>query len=610
MQPMQQPIIRKIQAIKPINLKLSNTIVMIKTFNINLAGQIFNINEDAYEHLSGYFNSLRSFYKDEADKNEIIRDIEGRFAELFLAKGKNYIITKKDTDEVVALMGNPQEFDEETTQEAAAETAQTVSTTLPTGKRLYRDPDDSLVAGVCSGISSYLGVSDPIWVRIAFILITLFTGFGFLAYPILWFIMPEALTSTQKLEMKGEAINLSNIEKQVKEDVPAEKPKGVLAQMIAFLGAAVLLFFKILLWIGIAVAVIVIGALLFAFFVTMLVLSILALFGIPVVNSYFFENSAHGWYLGIGGVLVAITPLIFGIVALVHVTSKKVKPLKKQVVLPLLGLFLLGIVLLNISGYNAKKLMKEKKRITQTYPLNYGYQSDTLQLTINPAILDEDYDNVNINGVGDLMDFITDHDDKFFPVEIEIYPSATDSFTVVKEFSAKGKTTNEAIKNATSFTHEISQINNKIIIDPYIQFEDESTKFRNQKLKIKVYVPEGKIIRWDERTEKYMDEGKLAINWDNIKNPVPPIPPVPPLPPHVNKNVHIKMKKNGNDSSRIIINIDSDNEDINAALDEVREQLEEVDVQISDSMDIEFERRIQKEHYIFRMVNGELIAID
>ena len=82
---------------------------MIKTFNINLAGQIFNINEDAYEQLSGYFNTLRTFYANEEDKDEIIRDIESRFAELFLAKGKNYIITKTDTTEVVNMMGNPQE---------------------------------------------------------------------------------------------------------------------------------------------------------------------------------------------------------------------------------------------------------------------------------------------------------------------------------------------------------------------------------------------------------------------------------------------------------------------------------------------------------------------
>ena len=90
---------------------------MIKTFNINLAGQVFNINEDAYEQLSSYFNSLRTFYANESDKDEIIRDIEARFAELFLAKGKGYIITKDDATAVINTMGNPQDFEEENENE-------------------------------------------------------------------------------------------------------------------------------------------------------------------------------------------------------------------------------------------------------------------------------------------------------------------------------------------------------------------------------------------------------------------------------------------------------------------------------------------------------------
>ncbi|MFN8239095.1 MAG: PspC domain-containing protein [Chitinophagales bacterium] len=586
---------------------------MIKTFNINLAGQIFNINEDAYEHLSGYFSSLRSFYNDEEEKDEIIRDIESRFAELFLAKGKNYIITKADAIEVVNMMGNPQEFDEEKTQQSStASTASSTSSTatFPIGKRLYRDPDNSLVAGVCSGISNYFGVADPIWVRIGFILLTIITGFGFglLAYPILWFIMPEAVTSTQKLEMRGEAVNLSNIEKQLKDETPVAKPKGVFGQIIAFLGAGVLLFFKFLLWIGIACAVLIGGVLLFAFFIVMIVLSVLAIIGVPFVNTYFFENTSSGWFLGLGGILVGIIPIIFAIVALVHITSKKVKPLKKHVVFPLIGLFLFGLLLLNISGFNAKKLIAEKKRINQTYPLNYGYKSDTLQLMINPTIKDEDYNNVNVNGITDLMNFVSDHNEKFFPVEIEIYPSLTDSFTVVKEFSANGKTDKDAIQNATSFTHSITQINNKLIIDPYIQFENNKIKFRNQKLKVKVYVPEGKIIRWDERTEKYMDEGKLVINWDNIKDPNGiqiniPAPPAPPTPPSMHKNITIKI-----DSKNT--NVNEELEKAKAELEKAAEELEAKQAEMEDSLDQEFHVRLQREHYIFRMQNGELIAID
>ena len=596
---------------------------MIKTFNINLAGQIFNINEDAYEHLSGYFNSLRTFYANEDDKDEIIRDIEARFAELFLAKGKNYIVTLADTTEVVNMMGNPQEFDEEAKTENSSSYSSTQHTTTQqaaSGKRLYRDYDGGLITGVCAGLSAYFGINDAIWLRLLFIGLT-FIGIGspILIYIILSLIMPKAETAAQKLEMKGEPVTLDNIVKSINVETVNVKSKGIFNQIISFFGAGIMMFFKVLLWIGIAFAIFIGSILVFSLFVAAIVFSVLALFGIPIANSYYFNNSSDGWFFGIGGLLVFITPIIFGVVAIVHLLSKKVKPLKKSVVFPLVGLFFFGLLLLNISGFNAKKLVAEKKKINQTFPLNYAYKSDTIQLTINPEIEDEDYDNVNINGLGGLFDFINDHDDKFFPVEIEIYPSSSDSFTIVKEFSANGTDDKDAIKNATSYTHAISQNNNKLIIDPYIQFADSKVKFRNQKLKIKVYVPEGKVIRWDARTEKYMDVDKLAINWDNVTGAVPPMPPMPPLPPVSNHKIEIKTNKKGDSSSsKIVINIDSDNEDINAALDkaqqkldEAREKIEEAEnIDISDEFDVNFDERMTRQHYIFKMVNGELIAID
>lgn len=596
---------------------------MIKTFNINLAGQIFNINEDAYEHLSGYFNSLRTFYANEDDKDEIIRDIEARFAELFLAKGKNYIVTLADTTEVVNMMGNPQEFDEEAKTENSSSYSSTQHTTTQqaaSGKRLYRDYDGGLITGVCAGLSAYFGINDAIWLRLLFIGLT-FIGIGspILIYIILSLIMPKAETAAQKLEMKGEPVTLDNIVKSINVETVNVKSKGIFNQIISFFGAGIMMFFKVLLWIGIAFAIFIGSILVFSLFVAAIVFSVLALFGIPIANSYYFNNASDGWFFGIGGLLVFITPIIFGVVAIVHLLSKKVKPLKKSVVFPLVGLFFFGLLLLNISGFNAKKLVAEKKKINQTFPLNYAYKSDTIQLTINPEIEDEDYDNVNINGLGGLFDFINDHDDKFFPVEIEIYPSSSDSFTIVKEFSANGTDDKDAIKNATSFTHAISQNNNKLIIDPYIQFADSKVKFRNQKLKIKVYVPEGKVIRWDARTEKYMDVDKLAINWDNVTGAVPPMPPMPPLPPVSNHKIEIKTNKKGDSSSsKIVINIDSDNEDINAALDkaqqkldEAREKIEEAEnIDISDEFDVNFDERMTRQHYIFKMVNGELIAID
>lgn len=602
---------------------------MIKTFNINLAGQIFNINEDAFEHLSNYFNTLRSFYANEEDKDEIIRDIEARFAELFLAKGKSYIITKQDAEEVVNLMGNPQEFDEDNQQQASqSSTANTASssTAIPSGKKLYRDMDNSVVAGVCAGLSNYLGISDPIWIRLTFILLAIFTAtfWMFVIYPILWFIIPEAITSAQKLEMKGEAINLSNIEKKIKDESAPEKPKGILNQMIAFLGAGVLVFFKFLLWLGIAIAILTGGALVFSLLVVLIVLAVITVVGIPFVNNFFYNSSADGWMLGIGGLLVGIIPVVFGILALVHVFSKTSKPLKKQFIFPLVGLFLFGFLLLNISGYHAKQLVSEKRKINQTLPLNYDYKSDTLQITMNPSIKDEDYSDININGVTGLIDFISDFDDKLVPVNIEIFTSENDSFYVVRQFSASGKDDKDAIENATNFKHNISQVNNKIIIDPYIQFNADKVKYRNQRLLIKVYVPEGKIIKWDRRTEEYIDLNKIEINFDagaSISTPVAPgapVPPVPPVPPMPGKHKIKISKKTDSSSSQVVINIDSDEQDINAAIGEAQEKLdraldklEDVDPDINIDVNIDSKNDFySRQHYIFRMVNGELVPID
>ena len=213
-------------------------------------------------------------------------------------------------------------------------------------------------------------------------------------------------------------------------------------------------------------------------------------------------------------------------------------------------------------------------------------------------------------------------------VESELEPGANEIFPplMLTKLDAPPEYTGaqddkDALQNATSFRHNLTQVNNKIIIDPYIKFDTENAKFRNQKLKLRVYIPEGKIIKWDKRTEEYINLKKVYINWDNVKYPVPPVPPVPPLPPGTNQNrkIEIKTSKSGDTApSKIVINIDSDNEDLNAALDKAQEKLDKARENLEDAetIDIEelnddaFEARIHRQHYIFRMVNGELVPID
>lgn len=606
---------------------------MIKTFNINLAGQIFNINEDAYEHLSQYFNSLRAFYANEEDKDEIIRDIEARFAELFLAKGKNYIVTKDDAVEVVNLMGNPQEFDEENAQQttASSSTNNTTSTssTFVTGKRLYRDYDNGLITGVCGGLSAYFGINDPIWLRLLFIMLT-FVGIGspILVYIILSLIIPKAETSAQKLEMKGEPINLSNIEKKIKDEadnishLSQKNGKGffynILNVFVSFISLIMKFFVIIFKYLGIIIVTLIV----FTLFILLIVAIVMSFIGAPAASKYFFTNGYDFWWISIGGIVILSTIVVFLSVLLYNRLYKNDNNILRKLIAPLIGFFFFGLILLNIGGNNIRKILAEKKSVNQTVPLNNGYKSDTLQITMNPSILDEEYNNIVINDVSDLLDFISDYKNNIIPVEIEILPSANDSFTIVKEFSAKGKDDKDALRNATSFRHNITQVNNKVIIDPYIQFEGENTKFRNQKLKIRVYVPEGKIIKWDRRTEEYINMDRVSINWDDVNYPTKaPMPPLPPLPPGSTKNhkIEIKTSKTGDTApSKIVINIDSDNENINDALDKAQQKLDEArekienaeTVNIYDVSDEEFEDRIHRQHYIFRMVNGELVPID
>ena len=198
---------------------------MNKTVNINLAGIVFHIDEDAFEILNNYLNALKNHFKNEEGADEILKDIEGRIAELFTERlDKKEAISITDVNEVTAIMGNPSQYDDEIEEDQTHE-KQNKEEDLRAGKRkrIFRDADDRMVAGVCGGLANYFDI-DPLWFRIIF-LIVLFTGGGFLIYIIFWIAIPEAKTTAEKLEMKGEKVNISNIEKNIKDELGNLKGK-------------------------------------------------------------------------------------------------------------------------------------------------------------------------------------------------------------------------------------------------------------------------------------------------------------------------------------------------------------------------------------------------
>lgn len=183
---------------------------MKKTLSITLGGQLFTIEEDGYQILDQYLLSMKKHFVADQTAGEILADIESSLADKLqekMTKAKP-LVTIDDVREVIAVMGNVEEITGSSTEEETI-TAEPV-------KRLYRNPDDLVVAGVCSGVAAYTGI-DVIWVRGAFIILTLINGIGLLIYLILWIVMPRAETSVQKLEMRGKHITITEIEEAVKE---------------------------------------------------------------------------------------------------------------------------------------------------------------------------------------------------------------------------------------------------------------------------------------------------------------------------------------------------------------------------------------------------------
>ncbi len=177
---------------------------MKKVININFQGRVVPIEESAYEMLKQYTDSLRRYFDKEEGRDEIINDIESRIAELFndrLKKGAT-CITDDDVNKVIATLGRPEEFDAEGVYEttAAADGGNETRTenqtqTENTGgytqsKRLYRNENDKILGGVCSGLANYLNI-DPVISRIIFGLSFFVGGLGFLLYIILWIVVPS-----------------------------------------------------------------------------------------------------------------------------------------------------------------------------------------------------------------------------------------------------------------------------------------------------------------------------------------------------------------------------------------------------------------------------------
>jgi phage shock protein PspC (stress-responsive transcriptional regulator) len=556
---------------------------MKKNISINISGIIFHIEEDGYESLRKYLDSINSYFGTFEDSSEILADIEGRIAEIFLSKlneGKQ-VITLDDVKGLIATMGNVSDFKAAEEQEAAGESFKSESSNQhsyssataspftskklvrderrkilggicaglghyfsidpvwprvlfallafgsygglilvylimwivlpasselqdePAVKKMYRDPEKKVLGGVASGIAAFLG-TDITVIRLLFVILAVVGGLGFLLYIILWIALPAANSITEKMEMQGAPLTLSNIESTVKKSLnEKEEEESTLAKIVLFpfrllatvitalakvIGPLVKLFFEVI-RVVIGLAIFLTGfTMLFAIIITFGVF--LGFFGTSILPDYWggeiqglhlpmeaIRNTFPVWSM-VAGFIVAFIPALVILLSGSSIMAKR-SFFKPALGWTLAGLFFVSILVLSFTV--PKMIYSFKEEGEYKRELVFQPQGKTLHLKLNEAGF-EDYTSPDLTLKG------------YEGKEIKL----------VQRFRAQGFSRKNGAENAQMVTYEVTQQDSSLTFDANLSFKKDA-KFRAQRLDMELYIPYGQVFVIDEYLWRIID---------------------------------------------------------------------------------------------------------
>ena len=186
---------------------------MKKVVTVGIGGRSFVIDEDAYQKLERYLDKFRQKTGNGNEAADIMEDLEQRIAELFYEElsGKGEVVNISSVNKVISQLGMPDGSPVDESSDYSSEPSATAANQTVV-KRLYRDPDNRVIGGVCSGLGHYLNI-DMIIIRVIFGISLFMGGLGFCAYIIFWIIAPQAMTAAQKCEMRGIPVTAENLRK-------------------------------------------------------------------------------------------------------------------------------------------------------------------------------------------------------------------------------------------------------------------------------------------------------------------------------------------------------------------------------------------------------------
>jgi phage shock protein PspC (stress-responsive transcriptional regulator) len=581
---------------------------MKQVININFQGRVVPIEVSAFDILKNYTESLNRYFAAEEGKEEIINDIESRIGELFQERIKNgsTCITEDNVNAIIKSMGRPEDF--ETEEPAASNNAGTTSsnethsssipnyTTAAGNKRLFRDENDKVVGGVCSGLANYFGI-DVVIIRIIFVVLLVAGGFGFitylilwiavpstattvigstrkklyrdnddkyiggvcsgisnyfgisvwiprllfllpflsfvtrwshwgnfdfpnfirlgfspgalLVYIILWLVLPEANTTAEKLEMKGEKVDMNSIKNSVMEEMKgvqqrAEKfgqeAKNFATDKSKSLGSDVShvarrssrSFGDIIVFLFKIFAYFILGCIGFAIVVALFAFGVAAV-GLFPLKDYVITDGWQNVYAWGTLIFFVATPII-GIITWIIRRLAKIRTNRKLMRGSFTALWILGLVCFLLLASSVARDFKTSSTINEQEVAITNPTQNSLEITSNSP--EKRYYR---NRWFRLEPFTNLDDDTAYVnnISVHIIKSDNDSFRVTMMKMACGRNRRSADTLASLIKFNTQQKDSLLVIDKGIPI-NRTDKFRNQRIILTVYVPVGKQIRIDK----------------------------------------------------------------------------------------------------------------
>lgn len=517
---------------------------MNKTISVNISGLVFNIEEEAYNSLRQYLDTLRRNFSGSQGGDEIMRDIESRIAELFQERLANtrQVITMEDVDYIKTVMGQPEAYFEE---EAASDNTSGTTWQQPAGtrrKRIFRDTDNRILGGVCSGLAAYFGW-DPLLVRLVFVILVLGFGVGIIPYIILWIIIPKAITTADKLEMYGEPVTAENISRAVNQgfqDIKGRfgkgrwpgKPNGngynsVRSGLNTAVDFSESLLQRLIRFVGRVLGFLMLFA--GAIFLTG---TLVAVFGIQTMLPFpgAADMSALDWAgvlypsdttaaLALAGtLLMALIPAVALILGGLHLGLNLRARRAGLIGLVLLALFLTGIVFSAISGIAVGTDFTQEAEV-QT-PLTVPAVGDTMYVNLQTRPIQTKLagkGTIRLNGQDN--DWFYIENDTLYAQELRVYIERSAQQQLVCDMitEAHGRTLERAAERASNVRYTAGFSGDTLYFQPFVGYH-RNDRFREQEAELRVYIPDSQVVVFSPGTTRKINSVDVVPGenfWDN-----------------------------------------------------------------------------------------------